>query len=250
LTFVDTDPQEQHYPGDIHGRGKRGIPNRGINAGHPFSFWVYGVDHLFNAMPFHAGAENVYLQTCESALRPHTITPAGGGSSPGISLYTDVVRPTDQGVDQVQKVNFQVEYATTGYAGLKAVTPSGKESQCEHFSVLGEGPTPDDNIKVFPNPGGTPANGDPINIDIGRVALGGGKIYGKIYDCFGYIIRDFSEELQQQYYADPQAKYWHLTWDYKNEKGHTVANGCYHFCVEVVQVEKAGVWKKKIGVVW
>jgi hypothetical protein len=251
LAFDDGFPAEQHFPGDKFGRGKRGIPEPGINEGPFYSFWVYGVDDYFNAMPFDPGTpENVHLQFCETSLHPHTVKDEADVPPPTL-LRTDVVRPTDGGIDQVSKVKLQVMYASTGYAGLQASNQSGGlVSHCEHFSVLGEGPTPDDNIRIHPNPGGTPVDGQSVHITIGAVRLGGGKVYAKIYDCFGYVIRDFSEELQAIFYADTEAPYWHLDWDYRNEKGHTVASGCYHLCVEVVQVEKAGVWKAKIGVVW
>ena len=63
-------------------------------------------------------------------------------------------------------------------------------------------------------------------------------------------MRDFTQELMDDLRKDPGASLWSLKWDVRNDKGVKVANGCYQLCIETIAVEKSGVFKKKIGVVW
>lgn len=232
-------PGERHFPGDIipNGIGKRGLPID-WNVGTFYDCWVYATDRFYNAVPGTATLpESAYIVTCLSILTPDSII------LPRNRLYYE---------DHVRKQVFKVRYPTRGYAGLIVFPiippPGGPPSLCGQFKVTGPSPDPKDMIVVIPNPCGTP--GVPAQIIIKRVPIEGGQIRGKIFDSFGYLVRDFSEELLRQTKEDPLAISWVLQWDCRNDKGNKVANGCYHFCVEITQAEWGGVWKEKIGVVW
>ncbi|MBI4722002.1 MAG: hypothetical protein HY769_03225 [Candidatus Stahlbacteria bacterium] len=229
-------PGEEHYPGDKSLIGKRGMP-KDWDAVRLYDCWVYATDGYYNAVPYNpAAVENVHLEPCFSAIEPDSVIPVTD------TLFTEV--PHDGVIDSVAKKLFEVEYADTGWAGLKAI--GSLMSRCEHFAVTGRPPTPDDPIVVVPNPCGTP--GEDVDIIIRRVKCN--DVKGKIYDSFGYVVRDFTQELMDQLSVNPAASLWFLKWDVKNDKGHRVANGCYQLCVETIAVEKSGVFKKKIGVVW
>ncbi|MBI4722441.1 MAG: hypothetical protein HY769_05500 [Candidatus Stahlbacteria bacterium] len=234
-------PGETHYPGDItlNKLGKRGV-RIDWDANRFYDCWAYATDVVYNAVPYPATNMSVWLSPCQTTLNPDSVNPAIG------VLFTEV--PHNGVIDSVAKGLYQVRYATTGYAGLISSSFAGTETQCERFRVTGPPPDPKDKIVVIPNPCGTP--GLPAVITIKRVPLGGGFIRGKIFDSFGYLVRDFSQELMDQYKADPLAAAWIINWDATNGKGEQVSNGCYHLCVEIMQAEEESVFKEKIGVIW
>lgn len=99
-------------------------------------------------------------------------------------------------------------------------------------------------ITVTPNPMG--AAGDAW-IAIFAPEYGGVRQYEvKIFDVFGYLVRDLLPDVQHL----NEQRYMFVMWDGKNGQGKKVANGVYQICVKVREAQEAGIWKKKIGVVW
>jgi hypothetical protein len=228
-------PGTQHYPGDwVERIGYTGI-RRDLPTVEFHEFWVYGVDRHFNAVRGTTPPPIVFLRRCDTRIKPYKIVPDSMG------LYTEV---NVNGENMpVAKTVFKVSYRDTGWAGLMAVD-GGKVSECEKFVVVGAPPDAEDPIVVYPNPGGTP--GCPIHIHIHKVWIADIKV--KIFDSFGHLVRDLSEDARKV--AEKEDKFFILSWDCTNDKGYRVANGVYHLCVQIFQAEEAAIWKKKIGVVW
>jgi hypothetical protein len=231
-------PGVKHYPGDWEKRiGKIGAPEI-LHTGIPYEFWVYATDEYFNAIESRDPKIKVRLEVCRSRTAPSSIEPEE------LELYTEVQA---QGTTfRVAKGAFRVTYVGKGEAGLRAVG-AGKQSVCERFRVLKSPPVEEERVVVYPNPGGDKGN---ITIEIYRIPIGDQFIRAKIFDSFGQLVKDFSDELEEQMRKDPLADKWVLRWDCTNEKGIEVANGVYHFCVQMSEKERPRVWKKKIGVMW
>jgi hypothetical protein len=237
-------PGQKHYPGimDTIGTGKYGMPID-LEAGKLYDFWVYGTDRFFNAVK--GRYDTVWITPCQTPISPNVINPLR-------DLLLTLV-PVGEIVDTVAKKLFQLSYPSTGYGGVKAISSINMMSPCEHVRITGPLPAPEHRIIVSPNPAGNCGGPDVrgrCTIIIPRVPLGGGYIRAKIFDSFGFLVKDLTEELQEQSKQYPFASSWKYVWDLTNEKGQKVVNGCYHLCIEVVDVEKVNVWKKKIGVVW
>jgi hypothetical protein len=100
-------------------------------------------------------------------------------------------------------------------------------------------------IVANPNPMG--ATG-PAEISIYGAKGGGNRQFQiKIFDTFGYLVRDLLPDVQNI----NQQRYMFVKWDGTNTSKKKVANGVYLICVKVMEDGKeAGIWKKKIGVAW
>ncbi|MDD5530671.1 MAG: hypothetical protein PHX21_11700 [bacterium] len=99
-------------------------------------------------------------------------------------------------------------------------------------------------IVVNPNPMG--ATG-PTEISIYSPRGGNDDFEIKIFDTFGYLVKDLLPEVQHV----NQVQNMYVKWNGTNTKGKKVANGVYLICVKVMENGKeAGIWKKKIGVAW
>ena len=238
-------PGESHYPGCYSdfltgNLGVRGVP-RNISAGFFYDFTIYGTDNFWNTVP--ATPDTIFIERCLGSLAPQTPLPTNF-----YPLY-DIAKGLE-----IAKRTLSVLYAATGRAWLRAKsTYTGVESMCREFSVEGPAPNPEDMIIVLPNPiGKATGDDDPCaDISIMKVALGKGKIRAKIFNQFGALVREFKDkDIGDTNPGEPSKGFWTIRWCCDNDKGHRVANGVYHLCVEVTQVEKAGVWREKIGVAW
>lgn len=100
-------------------------------------------------------------------------------------------------------------------------------------------------IIVYPNPMGAVGSAD-----IFIYTKGTHDYDVKIFDAFGYLVRDLVKDGTAKYSTDATGRYVRAVWDGKNGKGNKVANGIYNICVKAKDAQEAGIWRKKIGVVW
>ncbi|MFA5033789.1 MAG: hypothetical protein WC614_12325 [bacterium] len=100
-------------------------------------------------------------------------------------------------------------------------------------------------ITANPNPMG--ASG-PTEIAIYGPIGGNDEYEIKIFDAFGYLVRDLLPDVQHVNHED---RYMYVKWDGTIKSGRKVSNGVYLICVKIFETGKeAGIWKKKIGVAW
>ncbi len=237
-------PGETHYPGKVSNYIPGEPPREGIawdlTADKSYTFKVYGIDSYGNAVM--GTTDLVWLERHQGLIAPQSPLP------------TDqrFLNELAKGVP-IAKRTFEVIYAGTGRASLKVnsgtLTPGYFSYGVREFNVL-PGTSQDNPIMVIPNPIGNALDSSPCaEITIRKVPLGGGEIRAKIFNQFGALVREF-ENNDIDGLFDASKPVWIINWCGKNDKGHRVANGVYHFCVEIVQVEKAGIWRTKIGVAW
>ncbi len=241
-------PGESHYPGKFE-YFLTGTPPRlghpsDLSAGFNYAFIIYGTDRFGNTcpgMPAHA----VFLERSQGRLAPESPLPTDIGS---------LDQPGANGISIAKRV-FGVRYAGTGRAFLRvnsttALPPGVWPDGEREFSILGEPPDPENMIVVKPNPiGNGPNSGPCAEIVIKKDPRYGGDIRAKIFNQFGALVREFQNEDIEGLYDDSKG-FWSIIWCGDNDKGCKVSNGIYHFCVEIIQVEKAGIWRAKIGVAW
>jgi hypothetical protein len=201
----------------------------------PYKVWVLGTDKWHNVTSFQTPIF-VRLEVCDGGLIPDTIYPS-------LDTLATKIGEIDGQPIFITKTYFEVSYRETGRGKLIAKN-GGKSSFCEAFNVLKPPPSEKDRIRIAPNPAG--AAGD-AEIVIWPAYVTDIKVY--ILDCFGYIVKDFSEEAKEKLQKNP-TDYCRLVWDCKNDKGEKVGSGIYHVCVQMFQVQEAGVFKKKLGVAW
>ncbi|MDD2890017.1 MAG: hypothetical protein PHE49_05180 [bacterium] len=105
-------------------------------------------------------------------------------------------------------------------------------------------------ITANPNPMGAAG---PTEIAIFGPKPAGPREYDiKIFDTFGYLVKDLLPDIQHLADGGSGDRYMYVKWDGTTKGGtRKVANGVYLICVKIFETGKeAGIWKKKIGVAW
>ncbi|MCK4352807.1 hypothetical protein KAW65_05300 [candidate division WOR-3 bacterium] len=104
---------------------------------------------------------------------------------------------------------------------------------------------PKEDITIDPNPFGALELGCPAKITF--YLPEGDKMTIRIYDPFGNLVREFSDdEIQNKGSLHP-----YVEWYGKNDKGWKVGSGVYHLCIRVTSgTEVLPIMRAKIAVIW
>jgi hypothetical protein len=90
------------------------------------------------------------------------------------------------------------------------------------------------------------SNGNGVKITIYPIPKGGETPAVKIFDSFGYLVKDVSSVVVGYQVTD--SLYGVVYWNGRNEKGNKVANGVYEVCAKMINGKEAEICRRKFAV--
>jgi hypothetical protein len=89
--------------------------------------------------------------------------------------------------------------------------------------------------------------GNGVKITVFPIPKGGEVPIVKIFDSFGYLVKDLSDAIRP-IYQNPDSTYGVVYWNGRNQKGNKVASGAYIVCAQMTKGKEAEIWRRKFAV--
>jgi hypothetical protein len=128
-------------------------------------------------------------------------------------------------------------------------TSAGKTEYTSGTILVRYFDTGKDAIKINRNPIlSKDFSGSGVEIRIYPIPKGGEVPVVKIFDAFGYLVKDLSSEIKDFEVGNDSSMYSVVYWNGRNEKGNKVASGAYEVCAKMIKGEEAEIWRRKFAV--